>query len=165
MARLVFAALLVTIHSAAAGSSHSSTVTVVWAIPEALRVIRSADQVYICSVAISEDRDHLVRPHRPNKDSRPLDADASRKLRRLLGTESNWSHGLDDTVVASPYPDKDVGFIFRKGESEVVLLCDLGSFLEGTFNGGPVNGSLEKKPSQELDQWKKQYAKPELQTK
>ena len=164
MRSLVFVALLATIHSAAAGSPHSSAGTVVWAIPEALRVIRTADQVYICSVALSEDRDHFVTAHRDNKDSRPLGADASRKLRRLLGTESNWFHGIDDTMTTG-YQRKDVGFIFRKGGSEVVLLCGLGSRLEGTFNGEPTNGSLEDKPSAKLDEWEKEYAKPELATK
>src|SRR5437667_12810323 len=98
MRSLVFVALLATIHSAAAGSPHSSAGTVVWAIPEALRVIRTADQVYIWSVALSVDRDHFVTAHRHNNDSRPLGGDASRKLRPHHGTRINWFHGLNHTM-------------------------------------------------------------------
>jgi hypothetical protein len=164
MRSLGFFALLVTIHSAAAGSPHSSAGTVVWAIPEALHVIRAADRVSICSVVLTEDRDHFVTAHRINKYSKPLGADDSRKLRRLLGTESNWFHGIDDTASVG-YPPKDVGFIFRKGQNEVVLLCGLGSRLEGTVNGEPTNGTLEDKASVTLDKWKKQYAQRETLTK
>ena len=87
--------------------------------------------------------------------------DASRKLKRLLGRESNWFHGADNTISVD-YPRRNVGFIFRRAGDELVLLCGLGSRPGGTYNRAATSGSLEDKPWQMLEEWKKQHAKPEL---
>jgi hypothetical protein len=105
-----------------------------------------------------------LTPHGDYKHLRLLGADAGHKLGRLLGTESNWFHGFDDTFAMSPEP-KNVGFIFRRGKDQLVLLCYMRWRFEGTFNGEHTGGSLEEKPSDKLDAWKEQYAKPELATK
>ena len=138
---------------------------VIWSIPEALQLIRTADEVYVFPVTLIKKRvahdDSSITPRGDYKHLRRLDADASGKLKRLLGEERNWLHAADNTL-AYP-PSKTVGFIFRKGKDKLVLLRSLGAHLEGTFNDQRTDGSLEfDKADTQLDKWTKQFAKPEL---
>jgi len=127
--------------------------------PEALRLIRTAEQVYVCPVTLSNDDDLTL--HGEYKRRRLLGADETRKLARLLGTKNHWFNGADNTIGIPPYP-KNVGFIFRKGRDELVLLCYMRWRVAGTFNGEYTCGSLDEKWSDRLDDWKRQYARPEL---
>jgi len=160
---VVLVVLLATIQSATAGSKLPSTGRVVWYIPDAMHLIRTADEVYICPVTLT-DKDGEVTPHGNYKHLRRLDADARRKLGRLLGNERNWFHGSDNRITVG-YERRNVGFIFRRGGDELVLLCGLVNSLEGRFNREHTSGDLEDKASEKLDEWKKQYAKSELATK
>lgn len=157
-------ALLAAIHLGAAAPPNLPAGLVVWAIPEAMHLIRTADEIYIIPVTLTEDRNHVVTPAGDYKHRRRLTAGARRKLVHLLANESNWFHGLDDTVSINS-SHKNVGFIFRRGKEELVLLCGLGSSFGGVFKGETTGGSLEDKPSAKLDEWKKEYAKPELANK
>ena len=133
--------------------------------PEALRLIRAADQVYIFPVTFTEakapfNRTYII-PHGEYKHLRSLNADASRKLRRLLGTESHWFHGADNTFGIGSEP-KNVGFIFLRGKDKLALVCYARWRAKGTFHGEHTSGSLEEKWSDKLDEWRKEYAKPEF---
>ncbi len=161
MRRLILVAFIAAIQSAVAKSADSPLGRAIEDIPEALRLIRTADDVYVLPVTLTEDRERRVTPRGDFRHLRPVGADARRKLQRLLGTERNWFHGWDDTI-SGGYDRRTVGFIFHKGEDRLVLLCGLGLRLKGTFNREPTGGSLEDKPADKLDKWKKQYAKPEL---
>ena len=172
MRRLALIAFLAAIHSVAADSTQSSAGRVIWDIPEALHLIRTADEVYIMPVTCTTKKHRAevkgtylsLTPHGDYKRLRLLGADARRKLGRLLGSQSSWFHGFDNTISIGPEP-KNVGFIFRRGKDQLVLLCYMRWRFEGTFNGEHTGGSLEEKPSDNLDAWKEQYAKPELATK
>jgi hypothetical protein len=141
-------------------------------MPEAFRIIRAANEVYILRVACTEKRHRLelggsstiVTPHGDYKHVRLLSADAARKLRRVLGNENNWFHGADHTFGIGPEA-KNVGYIFRRGRDEVVLLGFMRWKFDGTCNGQNTGGSLEEKASDRLDAWKKQFAEPELKIK
>ena len=166
---LILVAFLAGMHPAVAESKRSPAGWFIDDIPEALRLIRTADQVYILPVTCTEKRDprlggSVLTPHGDYKHVRPLGGGARHRLQCLLGKESNWFHGFDNSVEAGPEP-KNVGFIFRKGKDELVLLCYMRHRFEGTFNGEGTGGSLEEKPSDELEQWKKEYAKQELAIK
>jgi hypothetical protein len=160
MRRFVPFILLAAIHLAAAEPKYPYN-TAIEAVPEALRLIRTADEVYILPVTLAENRKHFVEPLGDYKHLRRLDPVACRKLQRLLGAEKSWFHGGDNTI-SLDYSSRTVGFIFRKGKDKLVLLCGLGARFKGTFNGGETGGSLEFKQSDKLEKWKKQYAKPEL---
>ena len=151
------------IHVATAASEHSGGGRVVWYIPEAMRLIRTADEVYTLPVTLT-DKAGEVTPHGNYKHLRRLDADARRKLALLLGKEGNWFHGSDNRLSVG-YEPRSVGFIFRRRGDKLVLLCGLGTSLEGSFNRESTSGDLADKASEKLDQWKKQYAKPELATR
>jgi hypothetical protein len=159
MRTLLIAASLAIVHAAAAAASAGR---VVWDIPEALRLIRSADEVYVFPVTvISTSRSTgEVAPRGDYKRVRAIDADARRKLGRLLGSDSSWCHCFDNTAGIPPEPTY-VGFIFQKGKDKLVLLRFLRWHTEGTFNGEHTGGSLEEKASDKLDEWEKRYARPE----
>jgi hypothetical protein len=156
---LVLAALLAVVQSAAAKSSAGR---VVWDIPEALRLIRTADQVYIFPVTVISKSASTgeVAPHGEYKRARAIDAVARRQLGRLLGEDSSWCHCFDNTAGIPPEPTY-VGFIFQKGKDKLVLLRFLRWHTEGTFNGERTGGSLEHRASDKLDEWEKRYARPE----
>jgi hypothetical protein len=132
--------------------------------PEALRLIRTANEVYVFPVRVTENHHSEVTPHGDYKRARLLGAEASRKLRRILGQESNWFHGIDSTFGIGPEP-KNVGYIFRSGKDEVVLLGFMRWRFKATVFGSPTSGSLEEKASDKLAEWKRQFARPELGTK
>ena len=62
MRYLTLVALLAVIHPPKADSSDPPAGLVVWAIPEAMHLIRTADEVYIIPVVLTEDRNHVVTP-------------------------------------------------------------------------------------------------------
>jgi hypothetical protein len=161
MNRLALLACIAVACSAAGKSRYSSNASVFWSIPEALRLIRTADEVYILPVTLTKDRDGVLTPHGNFRRLRPLSVDARSELSRLLGKEDNWLHGADNTI-SIDWPRKQAGFVFRNEREKLVLLCGLGWRLEGTFNGETTDGSLEEKAFYKLDKWKQQYAKPEL---
>jgi hypothetical protein len=166
MRALVLAAFIAVAHSAVAESSPGR---VIWDIPEAMRLIRTADQVYVMPVKLSEKRHRAeisgtyttVTPHGDFKRARQIvDRDARRKLQRLLGKDSSWCHCHDSTFGIGPEPQY-VGFIFQRGKDKLVLLRFLRWHTDGTFNGENTGGSLEEKASDKLDEWEKRYARPE----
>jgi len=132
--------------------------------PEALHLIRTADRVSIFPVSSTSQPNGTIAPHGDYSRLRPLDPDAYRKLKRLLGNEHSWFHGFDNTFGIGPEP-KNAGFIFERGKNKLVLLCFMRWRFEGTLNGQNTGGSFEEKFSDKLDEWKKRYAKPELRIK
>ena len=157
---LVIAASLAAIHVAAAESTRSSGGRAVDDIPEALHLIRTADQVRVFRVTVTANRKGIVTPHGDYKHARSIDAEARRTLGRLLGRYSSWCHCFDHTFGVGPEP-KYVGFIFETGKDKLVLLRFLRWHTTGTFNGQRTGGSLEEKASDKLDKWEKRYARPE----
>ena len=159
---LILLALLAIVQPTLAESRSSGPVRAIDQMPEALRLTRSADQVYVFRVIVVTTRQSTgeVAPRGDYNHVRAIDADARRKLGRLLGNDSSWCHCFDNTFGAGPEP-KYVGFIFQKGKYKLVLLRFLRWHTQGTFNGQRVAGSLEEKGSDRLDQWEKRYAKPE----
>jgi hypothetical protein len=119
-----------------------------WDNPEALRVMRSAEEVYVFPVATP------LAPHRDDAHMRLLDKEARESLERLLGDERNWCHcGWSFALFDPP---SDVGFLFRQSGTEVVLF----PLNEGTFNGEFTKGLFDQREALKL--WKQQYAEPEL---
>src|SRR4051794_6745770 len=70
-------------------------------LPEALRVIRQADEIYVMPVWVTEKRRRaeisgtytVVIPHGDDRHARRLGPDESQRLRRILGKYSSWFHG------------------------------------------------------------------------
>jgi len=163
MRSFVLFAFLAAVNSAAA---ETPDIVAIVDIPEAFRLIRTANEVYVFPVALIKKRvpndGSSITPRGNYSHLRRLDAPASRKLQELLGKESNWLHANDSTI-STDTPSKSVGFIFREGRDELVLLHSLGARLQGTFNTQGVGGSLEfDKADPQLDKWMKEFAKPEL---
>jgi hypothetical protein len=161
---LVLLASLAVIRSALAEPTASASVLALDQQPEALRLIRTAKEVYVFPVRVTENQRSEVTPHGDYKRARLLGAEASRSLRRILGKESNWFHGHDSTFGMGPEP-KNVGYIFRRGKDEVVLLGFMRWRFRAIVFGSPTSGSLEEKASDKLDEWKKQFARSELNIK
>jgi hypothetical protein len=165
----VFFVFLAAVNAAAAATFIPPDGLIICDIPEALRVVRAADEVYVMPVRLTEERRRaevsgtytVVTPHGDYKHARRLVGDADRSLRQILGNKGNWFDGHDSTIGVGPEP-KNVGYIFRKGKDQVVLLGYMRWRFDGTFNRAPTGGSLEEKASDKLDEWKKKYAKPEL---
>jgi hypothetical protein len=128
--------------------------------PAALRLIRTAEQVYVFRVTVTENRRGEVTPHGDYKRARAIDSDARRKLGHLLGKDSSWCHCFDNTFGVGPEA-KYVGFIVQKGKDKLVLLRFLRWHTKGIFNGERTSESLEEAASDKLDEWEKRYAKPE----
>ena len=157
---LAIAVSLVGIHVAAAEPTRSPAGRAVDDTPEALRLIRTADQVRLFRVTVTANRQGEVTPHGDYKHARAIDTEARRTLGRVLGRYSSWCHCFDHTVGVGPEPNY-VGFIFEKGKDKLVLLRFLRWHTTGTFNGQRTGGSLEEKGSDKLDAWEKRYARPE----
>ena len=132
-------------------------------IAEALRLIRTADQVYVFPVTLTEKSTRenltLVIPRRDQSAPRLLGGEARRKLTGLLSYRKNWFHGFDNTI-SLDHVTKNVGFVFRRGTDELVLFCTFGATVEATFNGQSTGGFLQT--AQQMEEWKKRYAQPEL---
>ena len=131
----------------------------------ALDCIRAAQQVYVFPVTTSLD------PHRDDKHMRLLDAEARSRLAGILGPKEDWFVGFNNLI----YPEKEptnVGFVFRNGGDELVLFFVHEDVVVGTFNGQHLSGTLndlsgdkiDKRIVRALEQWKVQYAQPELTT-
>lgn len=125
---------------------------------KALRVIKSADEVFIFPVTTP------LTPHRDDKDLRLLTGEARRRLIRLLGNKKSWYLGLYD-IFGPEHPAPNVGFVFRARKSELVLFGTFGPIIVGTLNGEHIQGMLDEGAAQELEMWKKTYAQRELSTK
>jgi hypothetical protein len=121
--------------------------------PEALRIIRAADQAYMFPVKNS------WKPHRDYKHKWLLDKHARSELVRLLSHKSDWEPGQYALFDVEPKPD--VGFVFRHGENEVVLFFH-GPVAEGTVNGRNIKDLLDAKRQPPFEQWKRRYVQPEL---
>ncbi len=161
MRRLILVAFIAAIQSAVAKSADSPLGRAIEDIPEALRLIRTANDVYVLPVTLTEDRERRVTPRgdfrhlRPDRRRRPSKAAAFARHRKKLVPRVGRHH-------QRRLRPSHCSLIFHKGEDRLVLLCGLGLRLKGTFNREPTGGSLEDKPADKLDKWKKQYAKPEL---
>jgi hypothetical protein len=127
---------------------------VFWARPEAMRLMKTAEEVYVFPVATPLD------PHR-SKRLRPLNAAARSSLVQLLGNEQNWLRGFDNRIGAGDEPT-NAGFLFRHGSNELVLFFSSGGAVEATLNGESTGGSLANEAGAAMERWKDQYAKPEL---
>ena len=156
----ILLALLAVVRSATAEETGSSQLLALDQQPAALRLIRTADDVYVFPVRVTKNKRSEVTPRGDYRHLRPISADARRSLGRLLGKDSSWCHCFDNTFGMGPEP-KYVGFIFLKGKDKLVLLRFLRWHIEGTFNGERTDGSLEEAASDKLDEWEKRYAKPE----
>jgi hypothetical protein len=132
---------------------------------EALRLIKSADEIAVFPVTFTREttrtKGSFVTPHRDHRHLRWLPAEARHELAGLLGTEKNWFEGFDNTI-SLDHPSGDIGFVFRKGRNEVVLLRSLGLRFEGTYNGENAGGSLEDRAFEKFTEWKRRYAAEEL---
>jgi hypothetical protein len=140
--------LLVAVRAHAASESLPS--------PEILHFIGSAQELYVFSYTFSEhpklDRRHLRR----------LDAPARDTLKRLLSDPHNWYTGL--LTVVEGLGGRSVGVLFRsKGDELVLFFGDI--TISASFHGRSYYGALENKPIEQLNEWKKRYASPELQAK
>jgi hypothetical protein len=120
--------------------------------PEALRVIRAADVIYVFPLR------NPAEPHRDDKHERALKPEARAKLVALLGDQRNWWQGGYGLVVEQPEPP-DVGFVFRTGSSQLVLFWE-DYLVAGTLNGQYIKGLFDK--SEELQRWKRRYSSAEL---
>src|SRR4051812_45238205 len=85
---IVFITLAAASILTAAGRSEPAFALAIQDSPEILRAIRTADEVCIFPVR------KPVTPHRNDKHLRVLDAEARRKVCRLLGDERSWFHGV-----------------------------------------------------------------------
>jgi hypothetical protein len=123
--------------------------------PEALRLIRSADQVYVFPYPAGAE------PRRDDKRLRPVAREARRRLAALLGQRSHWYSGFYNLAVV---PDSGFGLLFRDGADELVLFFIHG-IAHGTINGRSTSGVLEDPASAQFEKWQKTYAQPELAAK
>lgn len=125
--------------------------------PNALPLIRTADQVYIFPLKSPSE------PHRDDAHMRLLGPEARKALVRVLGQKSAWAQGLYSLVMLGQEPP-NVGLIFRKNDEEIVLFFDSWPVAEGTVNGENTRGLLSN-GKKRFEAWKRRYAKPELAAK
>jgi hypothetical protein len=126
--------------------------------PEVLSVIKNADDTYIFP---------LPRPLEPKRDdnrARLLPPNARREISALLGDERSWFMGHWHPLVIEPEP-RNVGLIFRRGNSEVMLFFSQQMGWQGTLNGEHIEGLLEDDAITKSERWKRKYAQPELTVK
>jgi hypothetical protein len=126
--------------------------------PDVLRLIKSANEVYVFPVTTPS------KPHRDDKHMRLLVGQARRDIVRLLSQERNWYQGHYSLMSVEPEPT-NVGLIFRRGRSELVLFFSGEGFAEGSFNGQYVADPLEFKPGKKFVNWSARYAQVELAAK
>jgi hypothetical protein len=139
------------------GREHLSWGTNSFAIqgmPEALRLIRTAEQVYVFPLP------NPSKPERDDKHLRLLGPSAWRGLMRLLGYSKDWFQGGYSLLILQP-PDPSVGFVFRRGNDELVLFFT-DTIAEATYNGENTGGLLDHTREKQFERWKKRYAKQEL---
>jgi hypothetical protein len=142
---VLFAAIHATYGAEAQGINNS---------PDVLRLIRSAETVYVFPVTSP------LKPQRDDRHMRLLGPEARKDIVQLLGNEGSWWHGL--AAIAIPEPQQtNIGLLFRSGKDEVVLFFN-SETVEGKFREIELGGLLEKKPKAEFEDWKRHYAQPEL---
>jgi hypothetical protein len=124
--------------------------------PEALRLIREANQVYVFPVKNS------WTPKRDDKHMRLLEERARKELVRLLGHKSDWIEGNYSLVSLEPV--RGVGFVFRRGKDEAVLFFE-GAVAEGTLKGRNIKDYLDRKRHAPFENWKRRFAQHELGTR
>ena len=124
--------------------------------PEVQHLIRTADEVYIFPVTTP------LKPHRNDKHMRLLVGDARQQIVRLLGNAKNWCQCLFDLVVVESEPT-NVGLLFRRDRSELVLFFTHGGYAEGTFSGHYIANPLND--GQRMDNWSARFAQTELAVK
>jgi hypothetical protein len=117
--------------------------------PEVLNLIRTADEVYVFPVRTP------LKPHRDDKHLRLLSRQPRQEIVRLLGNQKNWCQCVYDLVVVEPEPT-NVGLLFRRGRSELVLFFTRGGYAEGTFNGQYIANPLND--GERMDEWSKRFA-------
>jgi hypothetical protein len=128
--------------------------------PEVFQFMRTANELYVFPVMTPDE------PRRDRKRMRLLDSSARRRLVGILADQKSWYHGGSTLVLTRPEP-RNIGVLFRKGQSELVLFCS-GSFtsssgrIEGSFNGQHVSNTLEDEPGKRMDEWSRRFAEPEL---
>jgi hypothetical protein len=124
--------------------------------PEVLHLIRTADEIYVFPVTTP------LKPHRNDKHMRLLVGDARYQIVRLVGNAKNWCQCVFDLVVVEPEPT-NVGLLFRRGRSELVLFFTRGGYAEGIFNGHYIANPLND--GQRMDKWSARFAETELAVK
>ena len=126
--------------------------------PEVLRLIKDANKVYVFPVTTPSS------PHRDDKRMRLLVGEARREIVRLLSKERNWYQGHYSLISLEPEPT-NVGLIFRRGRSELVLFFSGDGFAKGSVKGEYVADPLEFEPGKEFVKWSARYAQVELAAK
>jgi hypothetical protein len=122
--------------------------------PDVLRLIRTAETIYVFPVTSP------LKPQRDDRHMRLLDPEARHGIVQLLGNDASWWHGLSAIAI----PEKqatNIGLLFRSGKEELVLFFN-SETVEGKFREIELGGLLERKPKEEFEAWKRQYAQPEL---
>jgi len=99
MRTLAISAFLAIVHSAVAVDPPGR---VVWDIPEAMRLINTANEVCVFRVTVIANKKGEVTPCGDYKHARAIDAGARRKLCHLLGKDSSWCHCHDSTFGIGP---------------------------------------------------------------
>jgi hypothetical protein len=128
--------------------------------PDQLRFIRTAKDVYIFPIPAGSKA-----AHRDNKHLRLLPVGVQHELVPLLGHEQDWFGGsYGGSFSIGPEP-RDVAFVFKRGDHELVLFFSAGRFAKGTFNGAHTGGLLDEKAGEQFDQWKRRFAQQELPSK
>ncbi len=127
--------------------------------PNVHRFIRTANEAYVFPLP------NPLKPHRDDLRLRRLDASSRAGLVRFLGYEQDWFHGFDNRIWTDDKLPPSVGFVFRQGQSELVLFIIDGGRVTGTFNGEHKSGTLEGSAWKGLESWKHRYALPEMGSK
>ena len=128
--------------------------------PDVLTVIRGADQAFVFPVSTPD------KPRRDKARQRLLDPAARRKVGQILGNRLSWWQGGYSLIQTRAEPP-NIGLVFRKGKDEVVLFFTSGfdsyaGHVNGTLNGQHISDLLDKKPSKQMQEWRRRYAQPEL---
>lgn len=126
----------------------------------ALHCMIASQSVYIFPVTTP------LKPYLDNKHLRLLDTNAHKELVDILESKNNWYVGFYEIGLPDKIP-ADIGLLFRNGNDKLILfflsLSNHWVSISGTFNGERLSGVLEENSIQELEKWKRQYARPELQ--
>jgi hypothetical protein len=128
--------------------------------PDVLAVIRAADQVFVFPLSTPD------KPRRDKAHQRLLDPAARRKVGQILGNRLSWWQG-GYSLIRTRVEPPNIGLVFRKGRDEVVLFFTSGfdsytGHVKGTLNGQHISDLLDKKPSKQMQEWRRKYAQPEL---
>ena len=125
---------------------------------ETLRVIKNARDVYVFPYTTSAN----AHPRRDEKHLRALDPPARDTLKRLLGDPQNWFVGFIDSAL--PVGVREVGVLFRTKTDELLLFIDSDT-ISVSFRGHWYGGGLISRRVNDLYDWKRTYARLELEGK